>query len=126
MPDEPALPEKPYKTFRTKVAGVTHRNKDRTSRQATLRKMKKALDNDELFDLITLVREPDNPHDPNAIKVINEEGKQIGYIRSAVAYSLAQNMDNGTRVVASVVDIVGGEEDLPTLGCVIEISLYHS
>lgn len=54
---------------------------------------------------IRLVREPDNPADPNAIKVMLPErildGKQLGYIRATSAELLAPKLDSGKLVVKS-------------------------
>ncbi len=111
----------PIKTFRTKVVGVTRRG-----RQPQLRRMLEQLDDDYYVD-VELVRDPNNKHDPNAIKVINEEtGKQIGFISAGVAVGLAKQMDAGYRVVASVVDILGAwDEEITTLGCLLEIAIYE-
>lgn len=40
-------------------------------------------------DPVTLVREPDNPHDPNAIAVM----LHLGYVPKAQALKLAEKMD---------------------------------
>lgn len=49
-----------------------------------------------------LVREPQNPHDPNAIRV-ETQGKYLGYIPKDVAAKLAPLTDNGTQVRAEFV-----------------------
>ena len=71
-----------------------------------------------------LEREPDNPHDANAIKVILESGRlaktksgfHIGYIKRAVASVIAPVMDAGdwdfTRVKLMLVDDEAGEGEL--------------
>lgn len=40
-----------------------------------------------------LVRDPDNPHDPNAIKVVVPELGHIGHVPRAVAAKLAPELD---------------------------------
>ncbi len=53
---------------------------------------------------VHIEREPDNEHDPNAIKVILEaepwEGFHIGYINRASASALAPLLDSGKAKVA--------------------------
>ncbi len=105
------------KTFQTKVAGVTHGR-----RQSHLKRLAK-IENSFEYPEILLVREPDNKHDKNAIKVIlheysekTDEEKEIhiGYIAAHVAASLAEDIDNGHKVTASVDGILGGyDEDVP-------------
>jgi hypothetical protein len=61
---------------------------------------------------ITLVREPHNPHDPNAVAVyidvprvgglLGSSRKQIGFIKASTAKSLAKAMDSGRRVTGNV------------------------
>jgi len=46
-----------------------------------------------------LVREPDNPHDPNAIRV-ELAGLYLGYVPRHIAKDLAPQMDGGRRLMA--------------------------
>ena len=48
---------------------------------------------------VSLVREPRNPHDPNAIRVDNCVGEQIGHIRRQQAAALTPLIDGGEEVV---------------------------
>ncbi len=62
-----------------------------------------------------LKREPDNPHDPNAIGVFIEVPRlsgllgrslqQIGYIKADTAKSLAKRMDAGLSIQARVIRV---------------------
>ena len=61
----------------TKVAGVTFNN-----RQAVLAQLNAG-------ETIQLRREPNNPYDPNAIRVERLNGRQIGYLNRAMAAELA-------------------------------------
>jgi hypothetical protein len=112
----------PSKSFHTKVAGVSRRQK-------ALKIIKKGLDNGEYFDVL-LQREPSNKHDSNAIMVLvdlSNDGKtmnQIGYIAAHVAASLASQMDRGYKVEAFIEDILGGYEGAQTLGCLIRVDIY--
>jgi hypothetical protein len=45
--------------------------------------------------VLTLRREPDNPHDPRAIAVLAPGGAQVGYVPREVAASLADELDAG-------------------------------
>ena len=47
-----------------------------------------------------LIREPDNPDDPNAIRVVIFVNTFLGYIPRHIAGSLAPMMDNGRSFVA--------------------------
>lgn len=89
--------------FSTKIAGVTFDNPDGSSRQRYLKKSSPS-------ELLLMKREPDNPMDENAIKLMKPNGKQLGYIPSKNAETLAPQMDNGTKFFAQIEQITGGEE----------------
>ena len=70
---------KPYvDTFQTNIAGVTFKNKDGSSRQKLISRCLVGED-------VLLEAEPNNRHDPYAMKVLNKNGKQLGYLKSAFA-----------------------------------------
>ncbi len=48
-------------------------------------------------DSVTLVREPDNPHDARAVRV-EWRGRKLGYLPRAENRSVAAEMDRGGRV----------------------------
>ena len=52
-------------------------------------------------DPLTLVREPDNPYDPNAVRV-EWRGEKLGYVPRADNADLARHMDRGTKVEARI------------------------
>lgn len=52
-------------------------------------------------DPLELVREPDNPHDRNAVRV-NWRGRKLGYVPRAENEALAWAMDRGERVTARI------------------------
>ena len=81
--------------FYTKVAGVTFENRQRFIRRMTA------------GERVSLVRDPYNPYDPNAIKVINSNGDHIGFISKELASTMAMNMDSGTIFSATVSNITG-------------------
>lgn len=59
---------------------------------------------------LLLRREPDNPHDPHAIKVTTASGEQIGYLSARVAARLAPSIDSGARYTTTVSQVTGGGE----------------
>ena len=52
-------------------------------------------------DALELVREPDNPHDANAVRV-EWRGRKLGYVPRAENEALAWAMDRGERLRARV------------------------
>lgn len=84
--------------FYTKVAGVTFEG-----RQDVLAEL-------AAEEPAALVREPDNAHDPNAIRVVDRVGRQIGFLAAPLAKHLAPVMDGGVEYEASVTEVTGGDE----------------
>ncbi len=82
--------------FHTKVVGVTFEG-----RQETLAWVRAG-------EALQLVREPRNPRDPHAIKVCLGDGRQIGFLRAALAARLAPAMDAGARYTAAATALTGG------------------
>ena len=97
---------------RTKIVGVTRGN-----RQELLEELSE-------YDEIELVREPNNPHDPNAIAVLNPDGEKLGYIRAGLARDLAAYMElyPNSILVGEILEITGDEVG-KNYGCNIEITL---
>ncbi|XP_035279574.1 uncharacterized protein LOC118230570 [Anguilla anguilla] len=56
-------------------------------------------------EMVSLVREPHNPYDKNAVMVANVHGSQIGHIRRQLAAPMAYIMDNNFAKVEGVVPI---------------------
>jgi SWI/SNF-related matrix-associated actin-dependent regulator of chromatin subfamily A3 len=44
-------------------------------------------------EMVSLVREPTNQYDPNAVKVNNVAGQQVGHIKKELAKALAYIID---------------------------------
>jgi HIRAN domain. len=102
------------KTFFTKVAGVTKRNRDGEPRQDLI-------NNCRIGEPVELVPEPDNRYDRNAVAVY-VRGDQIGYLSAGVAASLAYQIVNRTHEHSAwIEDIKGGIPEAPTLGVVLAI-----
>ena len=69
-----------------------------------------------------LVREPDNPHDPNAVRV-ELTGLYLGYVPRYIAKDLAPQMDAGRNLIALFVS--RNEHPLfDTLGLTVKIEEY--
>lgn len=97
----------------TKVVGVTKNNDEGQPIQTILPTL------DECGSL-TFVREPNNPYDSNAIKVICEY-QHIGYIKADLAKDLAPLMDSGRKLTGYICEITGGNGY--TYGCNIHIGI---
>jgi hypothetical protein len=69
-------------------------------------------------DPLTLVREPDNPHDANAVRV-EWRGQMLGYLPRAENRAVAAEMDRGTAVVARIAQL--REHRNPWLRVLIEV-----
>mgnify|MGYP001026170330 CR=1 FL=1 len=86
-------------SFYSKVAGVTFEG-----RQDVLANLK-------MGTRLDLIREPDNPHDENAIRIDDENGNNLGYIKAAMAKHLAPVMDSGCKYEGRVTEVTGKETD---------------
>jgi hypothetical protein len=108
---KPAKTKKPPAPKRTNgmVAGVSYANDDGTDRQTIIRK------HCQEGTSLTLVREPNNPRDRNAVAIYVGRS-QIGYVSSDDAPRVATCLDEGWTYVASVGRLYGGTKDKPSLG----------
>ena len=107
----------------TKIVGVTHPNSDGSSRQRILKRMRRE---EREYEAVYLEPEPDNPYDKNAIKVLNTEGEQLGYLNSDLAEDIARRMSCGEDFSAVITNFTGDDEDKQTIGCNIEITASQS
>jgi hypothetical protein len=57
-------------------------------------------------DPLILVREPDNPHDANAIRV-EWQGQKLGYVPRRDNAALARQMDRGAAVAGRITELHG-------------------
>ncbi|QMV19654.1 hypothetical protein GOB94_13865 [Granulicella sp. 5B5] len=88
--------------FRSKIAGVSFRNEDGTSRQYALI----ALD---IGAVLHIVPDPDNPKDENAFAIYTKDWEQLGYLPRHTAEDMAGRWYNGERYVGVLLkrDFVG-------------------
>ncbi len=85
----------------SRIVGVTGTNPDGSRRQALIKKCK-------LGERLILEREPGNSSDPNAIRIHNLRGEQLGYVAARLATTLAPLIDQGDRVETEVFEFTGG------------------
>lgn len=96
------------------LAGESQINEDGTPRQRVL---------SALFpgEALTLRREPDNPHDGNAIAVMASH-HVIGYVPRDDAAQLAPLLDAGESPKVQLHQLTGGTAEYPLLGATICIA----
>jgi SWI/SNF-related matrix-associated actin-dependent regulator of chromatin subfamily A3 len=70
-------------------------------------------------EMVICRREPNNPYDRNAIRVLNVQGDQIGHIPKAWAAKLAKYMDDRSLLVEAHITGPKGEFDCP-----LELKFY--
>ena len=70
---------------------------------------------------LTLLRDPENPHDVNAVSVF-ADGNHIGFIPATLNAGFAAYLDSGRQLCADIDNVVGGAADKPAIG--IYINLY--
>jgi hypothetical protein len=81
----------------TRVVGVSFGN-----RQAVIARL-------QVGEEVYLVRDPENPFDHNAIRVVNLNGQQCGFLSRDLAAKLADPFDRfGGPVKAIVLSLTGG------------------
>lgn len=56
----------------------------------------------QVGDTLTLVREPDNPHDRNAVRV-EWQGHKLGYVPRADNEAVARFLDRGVKLEARII-----------------------
>src|SRR5258708_3487848 len=108
--------------IRTKVAGVSFRNNDRTSRQANIKNY--CSDGDPLY----VLRERHNPHGSTATSlwVLTSKGyRQVGYIGGHLSAEVAEHIDGGLDIDVRILQVTGGDDD-EYFGVNIEISLLDT
>lgn len=86
-------------SFHTKLAGVTFEG--RQDLIATL----------EEGTPLRLDRQPDNPHDPNAIALFEPRGSQVGFFNRRLSAALAPVIDAGAEYDVEVTDITGRDSE---------------
>jgi hypothetical protein len=65
---------------------------------------------------LDLDHEQDNPHDPNAVRVLRRTGEQLGYLQAELAAEIVSKSKRGYRFEAFITDISGDEQNGQSLG----------
>jgi hypothetical protein len=86
-----------------KIAGVTYTNPDGVSRQEILARMIR-------WEVVDLVHEASNPHDPNAVAIIGGMG-QIGYVPAGTITGLHKLLDSGIKTQCKLSHLYGGKDE---------------
>jgi hypothetical protein len=96
------------KSVFAKVVGVTYEN-----RQAVVTLLTEG-------ERLSLIRDPNNPFDSNAVKVVRWDRQQIGFLERGLAAIMAPKMDKyGGTFIATVKSVTGGYFPGSSLGVVI-------
>lgn len=87
------------RSFYTKIAGVTFRNSDGSSRQRIIRDCR-------IGEALLLIREPDNPVDKFAVNVVRRNGQQLGYLgrhitREGMQSGITYELDRGQKYLCA-------------------------
>jgi len=85
-------------SFHTKLAGVTFEG-----RQNAIGKVFPGM-------ALAMRRQPDNPHDANAIALFDFHGHQVGFLNRRLVRVLAPAVDAGIEYDVEVTDVTGGED----------------
>lgn len=110
--------------IRTKLRGVTKKNENGRSRQEII--------NEQISegDDLSLIREPNNKYDPNAIAVypdihfdVEDTDDRLGYLSSELAEKLAPLKDSGQYIECRVLDVTG-EEGEDNRGVNVLLTVY--
>jgi hypothetical protein len=89
----PGPDDEPQTAREVFVSGITRTGLCGIPRQDLIRKCSKG-------EPIYLVRQPDNPHDENAVLLYRKDGTDIGYLPADTAAEIAPRLDSGSPVTA--------------------------
>jgi hypothetical protein len=86
----------PAKAIYATVSCVTRRNSDGTPRQKLIKEC-------HVGEKLCLIRDPDHPTDPHAVRVCRLSGDQIGCLRKETASEVGPRMDAGKRFETEII-----------------------
>lgn len=92
-----------------KVAGVSFANDNGSERQSIIKKCKPG-------EILYLRHDILNEYSSFAIKILRENGEQIGHAPEYLAERICAEVDCGYHAIGLLKDITGGTHDRPTLG----------
>ncbi|MEC7987115.1 MAG: HIRAN domain-containing protein [Myxococcota bacterium] len=92
--------------FFSKIVGVTFQNTDGSRRQELIEDLEDQL---RLLGAVQLHlrREPNNPHDANAVQVYYGDQQQLGFLSRQVAQTIAPLLDKKISVQCELAQITG-------------------
>lgn len=97
-----------------RVAGVTFPNADGTERQDVIASC-------EPGEQLVLMHDPGNEYSECAVRVLRQNGTQLGYAPEYLAEEIVERGSEGFVVLASLIDVLGGTDQFPTLGARIVV-----
>ncbi|GIQ68939.1 HIRAN domain-containing protein [Xylanibacillus composti] len=86
--------EKNFREFTVNIAGITYENDDGSSRIKIAKSCRAG-------QKLNLVRDPDNPHDKNAVKIMTEDGRQLGFLDASTAAELQATLKGTSNTFSS-------------------------
>jgi hypothetical protein len=105
---DPAAPEPGTDTPRGRaypiaVVGEQYPNRDGSDRQSVIQRLQPGA-------VILLVREPDNPRDPNAVHLTDAQGQGVGYLDRDRAVQISEQLRTGAQITAEVRQVLPPNE----------------
>ena len=94
--------------YDARVAGVAYYNDDGSSRQTAIRGLAPG-------EVLGLEAEPDNQYDPNAVRVLDGDGRQIGFLGKRHAEEFAACQRRGECFMALVAEVTP-EQNVEAMG----------
>lgn len=73
-------------------------------------------------DVLSLVREPGNPHDRDAVR-LEWRGRMVGYVPKRENSALARQMDLGARIEARIVELAKARNGRQRIGYEMYVTL---
>jgi len=105
-----------WNDFSLPACGERFDNEDGTSRQDELARC-------DVGEPVSLVREPDNPHDPAAVAIFSLRNVRVGYLDRTRARWIGSKIDRGYDVTAIIDRIKGRGLAGSALGLVIRVNM---
>ena len=100
------------RSIQTRVVGVSFEG-----RQAVVAQL-------DVGEECLLIRDPHNPYDRNAVKIVRQNGQQFGFLDRDLAAMVAAKLDHyGRPVKAIVTSLTGGYYVDSNLGVIVQFDL---
>jgi hypothetical protein len=99
----------PNNPFYSHIVGTTHGNRQQLLAECSV------------GERLMLIRQPDNPVDPNAILVCRDDGRQLGYLPGHLSPRLLRGGESLSDLVVEIRELTGGTPTRPTRGANLKI-----